>query len=165
MSRAHYPPTLYTGASGQVSSHVRRAAQEPELRYDTGGSASYLATRRTTAGQFGLYRWDMAAAPSGPDPHYHRTISESFYVLAGTVRLHDGTCWVDAEAGDFLHVPAGGVHGFRNESGAPASMLLLFAPGADREAYFEVLSDAAQRLAMTDQQSSDFYRDHDTIWT
>ena len=36
--------------------------------------------------------------------------------------------------GDFLFVPEGGIHGFRNESGAPASMLLLFAPGAPRAA-------------------------------
>jgi mannose-6-phosphate isomerase-like protein (cupin superfamily) len=32
----------------------------------------------------------MNPAPDGPDPHVHRTLSESFYVLAGTVRLDDG---------------------------------------------------------------------------
>jgi hypothetical protein len=30
-------------------------------------------------------------------------------------------------AGDFLHVPEGGVHGFRNDSDAAATMLILFA--------------------------------------
>ena len=29
------------------------------------------------------------------------------------------------------------MHGFRNESGEPASMLILFTPGAPREDYFE----------------------------
>jgi uncharacterized RmlC-like cupin family protein len=29
-----------------------------------------------------------------------------------------------AAPGDFVHVPEGGVHVFRNESGEPASMLL-----------------------------------------
>jgi hypothetical protein len=33
------------------------------------------------------------------------------------------------------------VHAFRNESGEPALMLILFAPGALREAYFESLAE------------------------
>jgi quercetin dioxygenase-like cupin family protein len=61
-------------------------------------------------------------------------------VLAGTVRLYDGRDWVRATAGDFLFVPEGGIHGFRNElTDEPASMLLLFAPGAPGEGYFETL--------------------------
>ena len=39
----------------------------------------------------------------------------------------------DGRPGDFLYVPQGGVHAFRNESGEPASMLILFTPrGAAR---------------------------------
>ena len=37
----------------------------------------------------------------------------------------------------------GGIHGFKNESGELALMLLLFAPGAPREEYFETLARAA----------------------
>ena len=70
----------------------------------------------------------------GPGPYFHRTMSEAFFVLAGVVLLHDGTGTREAGPGDFLHVPPGGVHGF-NESGEPASMLILFTPGAPREAY------------------------------
>jgi hypothetical protein len=43
--------------------------------------------------------------------------------------------------GDFLYVPQGGVHAFSNESGAPARMLILFAPGPPREEYFTELAD------------------------
>ena len=43
------------------------------------------------------------------------------------------------EPGDYVHVPAGGIHGFKSESGQPASMLLHFSPGAPREGYFEGL--------------------------
>ena len=84
----------------------------------------------------------MSATPSGPDPHFHRSISESFYILAGSVRIFDGDRWIDTEPGDFVHVPEGGVHAFRNESGEPASMLLHFSPGAPREGYFEGLSSS-----------------------
>ena len=52
-------------------------------------------------------------------------------MLSGTVRLYDGREWIDGHAGDFLYVPPGGIHGFRNEAPEPVSMLaILFAPGA-----------------------------------
>jgi len=74
-------------------------------------------------------------------PHFHRTFSESFYVLSGTVLLFDGRTWVSGGDGDYLYIPEGGVHGFRNESDAAASMLILFAPGAPRELYFQELAE------------------------
>jgi mannose-6-phosphate isomerase-like protein (cupin superfamily) len=155
-----YPPPTYHGDSGEVSATFRPAGQEPELLMRA-GSASYLATGASTNGQFGLYRWDMAGPRSGPDPHFHRSISESFFVLSGTVSLYDGNRWLAAKPGDFLFVPEGGVHGFRNESGEPASMLLLFAPGAPREGYFEGLADLAQR---SETERAEFMLYHDTFW-
>ena len=131
-----YPPPTYLGDGGEVSAAIRAATAPPELSSPNGNAVHYLATGASTAGRFGLYRWDMGAEPSGPDPHFHRSISESFFVLSGTVRLYDGAAWTDARPGDFLHVPDGGIHAFRNESGEPASMLILFAPGAPREDYF-----------------------------
>ena len=123
-----YPEPRYHGDQGEISALYRPADAPPEVTQRSGGSASYLATGASTNGQFGLYRWDMAAAPSGPKPHFHKTISESFFILSGTVRLFNGATWVDTRPGDFLYVPEGGIHAFRNESGEPASMLILFAP-------------------------------------
>ena len=37
--------------------------------------------------------------PGGADPHFHKTFSESFYVLEGTVRLFNGETWIDAVKG------------------------------------------------------------------
>ncbi len=106
----------------------------------------------------------MGPGPSGPDPHFHKTISESFFMLSGEVRLYDGERWIGATAGDFLYVPEGGIHAFRNESGEPASMLILFAPGAPREDYFETLADAARQEAMNEEQRAEFFLRHDTYW-
>jgi len=50
-------------------------------------------------------------------------------MLSGTVRIFDGARWISARAGDYCSVPEGGRHGFRNESGEPASMLILL-PGS-----------------------------------
>ena len=159
-----YPEPRYTGDTGEVSATFRRASQPAELRYPTGNAVHYLATGANTAGHFGLYRWDFGPQPSGPSPHFHRTISESFFILSGTVRLYDGKEWVDATAGDFSYVPEGGIHAFRNESGQEASMLILFAPGAPREEYFETLAGLGTG-SMTDAERMEFYLRHDNIWT
>ncbi len=155
-----YPEPSHLGDTGEEGGRFRPAGQQPELLMRS-GSASYLATGASTSGQFGLYRWDMDGPPSGPDPHFHKTISESFFILSGTVRLFDGKRWIDATAGDYLFVPEGGLHAFRNESGEPASMILLFAPGAPREAYFEGLAGLGQ---LTEAERAEFFLRHDTYW-
>ena len=155
-----YPPSRYAGA-GEVSAAHRPAGAAPDLVLPT-TNVHYLATGASTGGDFGLYRWEMGPEPGGPAPHFHRSISESFYVLSGTVRLYDGSGWVDSTPGDFHFVPPGGIHAFRNESGAPATMLLLFTPGAPREAYFEGLAElAASGRTPTAEEMAEFYRRHD----
>lgn len=164
MDPMSYPDPRYLGDTGLVNATFRPSHQDPELTYPSGGQVRYLATGDSTGGGFGLYRWEMAARPSGPEPHFHKTISESFYVLTGTVRLYDGRQWIDGTPGDFLFVPEGGIHAFRNESGEPASMLILFAPGAPREDYFETLARVAEGLVLTDEQKTEFFLRHDTHW-
>ena len=159
-----YPDPKYAGEPGLVNATFRPTGSEPDLRYASGGTVHYLATGASTDGEFGLYRWEMAAAQSGPDPHFHRTISESFYILSGTIRLYDGRAWIDGNPGDYLFVPEGGLHGFKNVSGEPASMLILFAPGAPREDYFETLARVGQGMTMTDDERAAFMARHDTWW-
>ena len=159
-----YPVPRYRGDSGLINATFRPSDQPAELAYPSGGQVRYLATGQSTAGGFGLYRWEMAAAPSGPEPHFHKTISESFYVLSGAVRLFDGDRWREAAPGDFLFVPEGGIHGFRNESGEPATMLILFAPGAPREDYFETLARVAEGLVLDEEEKAEFFLHHDTYW-
>ena len=158
-----YPPPLYTGESGERSAWVRPGTDAPDLVYPNGNRVHYLARGESTAGLFGLYRWEFAGPRSGPGPHFHRTIAESFYVLEGIVTIFDGADWVRARSGDFLHVPPGGIHGFRNEDG-PAAMLLHFAPGAPREAYFEGLAADGGAAAMGDEQRAEFMAFHDNHW-
>ncbi len=160
-----YPPPLYDGDGGEVSATVRAADTPPDLVYPNGNKVSYLATGEGSGGLFGLYRWEFSEAVSGPDAHFHRTIAESFYILSGEVKVYDGRTWVTTRPGDFLHVPPGGLHGFRNESGAPASMLLHFAPGAPREAYFEGLDRLARGEQWTADEKDAFMAAHDNFWT
>lgn len=88
-------------------------------------------------------------------------MSEAFFVLSGTVKLYDGNHWVDSNQGDFLYVPPGGIHGFRNEADAPTSLLMLFAPGAPREAYFEGF---AQLADLTDAERAEWFVKNDNYF-
>ncbi len=158
-----YPDPTYFG-DGEVLARYRPADTPPDLPRP-GGAASYLATGATTAGRFGLYRWDMGPDPAGASPHFHRTISESFFVHAGSVQLFDGRAWLGGRPGDFVYVPEGGLHGFRNESGEPATLLILFAPGAPREAYFEGLVEMAEgRWKPGHDELQAFFEEHDNIY-
>ena len=156
-----YPAELFHGDSGEVSGRLWKGDTPADLVIGGRTSVHYLATGQSTGGQYGLYQWDMGSVPGGPGPHFHRTMSESFFVLSGTVGLYDGERWADAAPGDFLFVPPGGIHAFRNPEGA-ASMLILFAPGAPRESYFEELAQiAASGRQLSREEWTDLYRRHD----
>ncbi|MDQ4105276.1 MAG: cupin domain-containing protein [Actinomycetota bacterium] len=152
-----YPSPRYWGDTGEISATFTPASAKPDLTTGA-GSFHYLATTVSTDGEFGLYRVNMGPKAGGPSTHFHKTISESFFILSGTVALFDGERWIDATAGDFLYVPVGGLHAFRNDSAEPASILLLFAPGAPRERYFEGLTEVAR---LSDEDRTRFFLEHD----
>jgi mannose-6-phosphate isomerase-like protein (cupin superfamily) len=156
-----YPDPRYLGDHGEISAVLRPAAREPDLRIGPRTTLRYLATGASTGGRFGLYRWESPPNTPGASPHVHRTMSESFFILSGTMRLFDGERWIDATAGDFLFVPEGGIHGFGNESGDPASMLILFSPGAPREGYFEAIAERAAGRRFTDEEWREVCVRHD----
>lgn len=147
-----YPNAHYLGDEGEISAKYRPMNQKPELTIGARVTAHYLATGESTNGRFGLYRWDMVPHKPGATPHFHKTMSESFFVLSGAVRLFNGERWMDATAGDFLYVPEGGIHAFQNDSDEPASMLILFAPGISREPYFEAIAEMAAGRQFSEEE-------------
>lgn len=132
--------TLPTDPTPTTMPRLVAAAGVPTLQVGA-TTARFVALGSDTDGRYGLFRWEMSAKPGGATPHIHRTFSEAFYVLDGAVRVYDGTDWRETAPGDFLYVPPSAVHGFRNDSGAPATMLILFAPAPPREAYFRELAE------------------------
>ena len=146
---------------GEVSAVLRSGGDVPTLTVG-GTTARLVAPGSLTGERYGLFRWDMPVRAGGATPHFHRTFSESFYVLSGTVELYDGARWMPAGEGDFLYVPEGGVHGFRNDTDVPASMLILFAPGPPRERYFAELAELlASGRQMGDAERSAWLARHD----
>ncbi len=132
VSAVHRPVTDLPGLAGPMS------------------SMQFVAPGSVTRRQFGLFRREMQPHSGGPEPHFHRTFSESFYVLSGTVRLYNGERWLEATVGDFLYVPKGGIHAFSHDADQPASMLVLFAPGTPRERFFQemdAIRDSGRQLS------------------
>ncbi|MDT9692172.1 cupin domain-containing protein [Streptomyces sp. P9(2023)] len=142
--RLEYPEDRYHGDTGEVNATFRPAGTPADVS-SPGGSTHYLATHASTGGEFGLYKVELGARAAGAKPHFHKAMSESFYVLSGELELYDGEKWVTGREGDFLYVPVGGLHGFKNATDEPMSMLMLFSPGAPREEYFEQVAEVARR--------------------
>jgi mannose-6-phosphate isomerase-like protein (cupin superfamily) len=161
MTELTYPPPRYLGEGGEVSATCRTAEAEPELSSGTGNKTHYLATGHSTGGEFGLYKVELGPRTPGPSTHFHRAVSESFYILSGEMQLFDGERWITAREGDFLYVPVGGLHAFKNTADDPVSMLLLFAPGAPREDYFERVAEMTRRGG---RELDDFRVRHDSFF-
>lgn len=73
---------------------------------------------------------EMLVPPhSGPVPHAHATIQETFYILEGEVVVRTETQSYVAQKGAVVTIPLGGaIHNFTNESTAPAQLLCIVAP-------------------------------------
>ena len=99
-----YPGDRYEGP-GEASAVWRPADSPPDLE-GGGGACHYLLTGDRTGGDVGLYRgtWGLARVLAPP----RRTHAARRQGLA-----------VEAPAGDFVYVPPGGIHGFRNDTDVP----------------------------------------------
>ena len=83
----------------------------------------------------GAYFSMLAIVPpnGGPPPHIHRNEDETFYVLEGTPTFRLGDERIVAGPGDFVNVPKGVLHCFRNFRDQPMRMILTFTPAGHRE--------------------------------
>ncbi|KAA0928610.1 cupin domain-containing protein [Streptomyces apricus] len=120
---------------------LKKFGDAVKVRIGETTTTRYLAVAATTDGRLGIFHHHMLPGAAGAAPHYHTKIAESFYIISGEVTVHDGTGWHKAQAGDLMHVPENAVHGFRNDSDAPAEMLIIFTPAENREAFFTGLSE------------------------
>lgn len=141
---------------------VHRAADPPDLVGPP--TVRFVAPGARTAGRYGLFEYRMPASSPGARPHYHRTFSESFYVLTGELTIFDGSGWSPFGPGDYAYVPDGGVHAFRNDADVETAFLILFAPGIARERFFTGLAEIREtgRL-LTDEEWVRFYAAHDQV--
>ncbi|MBY0277318.1 cupin domain-containing protein [Candidatus Binatia bacterium] len=119
-----------------------RAPGEGPVHRVLGMRHHYKATARDTAGAYVSFEIEIPPGCGAP-PHHHAVDSESFYVLDGEICFSaDGTSRV-ARRGDFVLLPAGGVHAFANTGTAPARALVVAAPGIEAERFFAAIDARA----------------------
>jgi len=118
-----------------------RAGQGPTI-----WAASDVYTVKATSAQTGgLLGFVEASVPpgGGPEPHAHNDQAETFYLLSGELEFLDGDRTFTAVAGDFVHVPSGIRHRFKNRGTHAARMIFMFTPGGPEEAFLQY-SDPAR---------------------
>ena len=73
---------------------------------------------------------EVVTAPGvpGPPPHHHEDADEFFYVTAGRLGVMCDDTWTSLEPGDYLNVPRGTVHTFRNDGADDVTVITGFEP-------------------------------------
>ncbi len=101
-----------------------------------------LATGEQTGGAYALSEARVLPG-GGPPPHIHHREDEAFFVLEGEITFLLGDRKVVAKPGTFIQGPRGVPHAFKNESNAPARMLILVTPPG----FEKFLAEFAQPIA------------------
>ena len=99
-----------------------------ECYWVLGQRIDFLATSEATGGHYSLFHVFIPAGPPGPLPHVHGSADEFFFVLEGRVEILLRDAWRPLAPGQFLHVPRGTLHTFRNATADAARMLSGFVP-------------------------------------
>jgi mannose-6-phosphate isomerase-like protein (cupin superfamily) len=107
-----------------------------------GDQYTFFATGAQTGGAYFLFE-ALVPPDGGPPPHIHHREQESYYILEGTLDITLGETVLKVSPGDFVHIPRGTVHAFRNTGETAARMLLLCVPSG-LEKFFEEALEPVQ---------------------
>lgn len=88
--------------------------------------------------------WTVAPSIDGQGgfgPHTHGAIEETFLVRSGELEFLVGDEVTTVRPGDFIRVPAGVRHGYRNVTGQSVDLLVTFVPGGFEELFLRYRTD------------------------
>jgi quercetin dioxygenase-like cupin family protein len=106
---------------------------------------TFLVTGDESGGSY--FELEIEIAPgSNFAPHIHRLEDEHFYILEGSLTFTVDGRTFQASKGDFVHIPRGLVHGFKNGP-APARALIAFTPAGIEQFFREVGEPVTDRSA------------------
>jgi quercetin dioxygenase-like cupin family protein len=130
-----------------TSGAVHVPAGQGPTKWFSGDTYTIKATGESTNGSLGLVE---ATVPPGAGPiaHAHSQVDEAYYVLSGELEMLDGGRTFVARAGDFVFIPRGIRHRFKNTGVHAAKLLFMFTPGG-HEAVFMHGDDAQPGQAPT----------------
>ncbi|MGH2359184.1 MAG: quercetin 2,3-dioxygenase [bacterium] len=146
------------GYESAIAAHAMKPIFRPNgtapAVWGPGDLYNLLATGEETNNAFFQFE-AIVPAGGGPPPHIHSREDESFYVVSGNLEILLGDSTYQAKAGDFVFVPRGTVHRFKNVGGSTAVQLVTFVPagmeGFFREAFPPVTDRTAAPPPITDE--------------
>jgi mannose-6-phosphate isomerase-like protein (cupin superfamily) len=99
-----------------------------------------------TGGRYALMEWTVAPAapgaePLGYAPHRHDECEETFLIRNGTLEFLLGDQVTSLGPGDFVRVPPGLRHGYRNTSGQAVELLVGFHPAGLERLFVKYRTD------------------------
>lgn len=116
---------------------------------------TFLATGEETNGAY-FQLEAFVPAGGGPPPHIHRDQDETFYLTEGTLEMRLGDAVVTTKAGDFVNIPRGTLHAFKNVGKDPARMITTFVPAGFEKYFEEVCEVAVDRTAAPPPVTEEF---------
>lgn len=118
--------------------HVRRG--DGISKWVAGDTYTIKVTAADTNGSLGFVETTVPPG-AGPVAHAHGDEDEAFYLLSGELEFLNGDETFIAGAGDFVFIPRGNRHRFKNVSDHPATMVFLFTPGGHEGNFVEIGDD------------------------
>jgi quercetin dioxygenase-like cupin family protein len=100
-----------------------------------GNLLRFLARSPDTGGAYCLVE-SLTAPGAGAPPNRHPSDDEAFYVIDGSFEFTIEEETIAARAGDFVKVPNGAVHAFKNVGEAPGRLLIINSPGRSHDGFF-----------------------------
>lgn len=134
------------GYEAAIAAHAAKPVFRPSgtasAVYGPGDIYSLLITGKESNNVFFQFE---AVVPegSGPPPHIHSREDETFYVVSGSLEILLGDKTHRAKAGDFVYIPRGTVHRFKNVGSGNAVQLVTFSP-AGMEGFFQEVFPAVK---------------------
>ena len=126
------------GYESAIAAHAMKPIFRPNgtapAVWGPGDLYNLLATGEETNNAFFQFE-AIVPTGGGPPPHIHSREDESFYVVNGSLEILLGDSTYQAKAGDFVFIPRGTVHRFKNVGRTTAVQLVTFVP-AGMERYF-----------------------------
>lgn len=141
---------LSTGYKAAIGAHatkpfLRPAGTAPAL-YGPGDIYSLLVTGKESNNVFFQFE-AIVPEGGGPPPHVHSREDETFYIVSGSLEVLIGDMAYRAKAGDFVYIPRGTVHGFKNVGTGTAVQLVTLSPSGLEEFFQEVFPAVKDRKA------------------
>ena len=138
--------TGYETALGTQAKPIFRPSGTAPAVWGPGDLYSLLVTGEESNNA--LFQFEAVVPKGGgPPPHVHTREDETFYVVSGSLEILLGDKTYQAKKGDFVYIPRGTVHRFKNVGDDSAVQLVTFVPSGVEKFFREVFPEAKDRNA------------------